>query len=94
MKILDTKRKYNRSNDLNTNKINLAGETQTIYINEKLTPYNWKLLLIANKTMKPLGVKYIWSKNGRIYMRKGEGEQAQHISSEEDVRIIISLLRQ
>jgi chromosome segregation ATPase len=43
-----------------------------IYINEKLTAHN-KHLLWLTKSTKPLGYKYVWSKNGLIHLKKEEG---------------------
>jgi hypothetical protein len=50
-----------------------------IYINESLTANNKELLKYCLKTKKELNYKFIWTSNGRIYLRWNEGSSAIHI---------------
>jgi len=42
---------------------------KSIYINERLTAYNRKLLWETRSKAKELGYRYIWTRNGRIYCK-------------------------
>jgi hypothetical protein len=62
--------------------LNCQGER--VYINEKLTTFNGHLLWLT-KTAKPQGYKYVWTKNGRIYLRKEDGAKPIVIRDVDDI---------
>lgn len=53
-----------------------------IFINESLTRSNRVLLAKCKQFRRERGIKYLWVRNGTIYMRKEEGSKAVEISSE------------
>ncbi|KAL0859976.1 hypothetical protein ABMA27_010292 [Loxostege sticticalis] len=62
--------KQNKTNKLNSGHIGMAGERKPIYIMEHLSPANKSLHAAARIKGKELGYKYVWIRNGRIFMRK------------------------
>lgn len=58
-------------------------ENNTIYINEQLTQFNKHLLYLAKSSR--LGYKFIWAKNGKIFMRKNETSPIIQIRTSEDI---------
>ncbi|KAL0879710.1 hypothetical protein ABMA27_003425 [Loxostege sticticalis] len=64
--------KLNKENKLNSSHIGIAGEKKPIYIMEHLSPANKSLHAAARIKSKELGYKYVWTRNGRIFMRKSD----------------------
>ena len=64
-------------------------ENHRIYINEQLTRRNKQLFHNANMKRKTLKWKYIWTQNGRIYVRKENDMPAIKISSDRDIQRIV-----
>lgn len=69
--------------------IGIHGDPKTIFVNEHLTPYNKQLLRKVKEAAKHKHYLFIWTKNGRIFVRKGDTFPALQISSEEDLKKII-----
>ncbi|CAG9817218.1 unnamed protein product [Phaedon cochleariae] len=74
--------------DLDKSLSNLVSEPNVIYVNEYLTAYNKNLFLKAKEYKNDNNIKYLWIKNGSIYMRKLEGTRAVLITSENDFQNI------
>jgi DNA repair exonuclease SbcCD ATPase subunit len=55
-----------------------------VYISESLTPYKKKLFGQVNKLKKRLKWKYIWTYNGRIYLKQDENNGVHIFDKEED----------
>lgn len=55
-----------------------------IYVNEHLTSVNKNLFWLARNT-RAIGYKYIWTKNGRVFVRKNENEPVIRIVKPDDV---------
>lgn len=66
--------------------IGLHGDPKPIYINEHLTYYNKQILKKCKDTAKAKEYQYIWTRNGRIFVRKNDTSAALHIKSEEDIK--------
>lgn len=62
--------KSNPSNKLNTALLGIAGDKMAVYVSEHLSPTNKSLHAAARKKAKEQGYKFIWIKNGRIFVRK------------------------
>jgi hypothetical protein len=45
---------------------------EIVYINDHLSPSNRKLFALASEKKKQLGFKFLWTKQGSIFMRKDE----------------------
>ena len=61
---------------------------KNVYINEHLTPTNKHLFGLAKQKQRIINFKHLWTRNGRIFMRKDDTSHVISIDSEE---IIISL---
>lgn len=55
-----------------------------LFISESLTPSRKKLFGAANAARKLLKWKYIWTNNGRIYLKKNEESSTTTIDSDDD----------
>ena len=58
--------------------------------NESLTDTNRKLFKDCLKLKKELGYKFIWTKNGRIYLRKDVNSPLVHIKTRDDTTALMS----
>ncbi|XP_077516752.1 uncharacterized protein LOC144127716 [Amblyomma americanum] len=52
---------------------------------DNMTSQNRKLLWLAKMRAKERSYQFAWQKNGRILVRKKQGEAAIHIKSEDDI---------
>ena len=59
-----------------------------LYINENLTQERKKLLWQIKQRMKQLEIKFLWTMNGKIYVRKDEDSTSVIIQNEEDLNKI------
>ena len=55
----------------------------TIYINDHLAPNNRRLFAAALIKTCELDYKYLWTRNGYVYMRKSDNSQILHINNDE-----------
>ncbi|CAH2108773.1 unnamed protein product [Euphydryas editha] len=62
--------KQNKNDKLNSEHIGISGGKRPIYVTEHLSPFNKSLHAAARIKGKALGFKYVWVRNGKIYMRK------------------------
>lgn len=85
-----SKQYYKNKGKLTTLDINLKNNQNIIYINEELTP-KLKYLFGKTKELRKKGFKYIWIKNGKIFVRKNEEEEVLNINNEEKLRQLINL---
>ncbi|CAH2097778.1 unnamed protein product [Euphydryas editha] len=69
--------KKNRDNKLNTSHIGIGGEKKSIYVVDHLTPETKKIHAKTREWAKKLQYKYVWVKNGRVFLRKTE--TSEHI---------------
>lgn len=73
-----------RKNRISTKSIDLPGNPSPIFVNEHLTPYNKILLKKLKDFAKNKEIQYVWTKNGRLYMRKNNLSPAVQIQKEQD----------
>ena len=52
-----------------------------IYINESLTPQSRAILTEAKRFRNQNGFKFIWTRNGRVFLRKEEGQRVHIFDS-------------
>lgn len=65
--------RYNKSNPnekLNTSLLGIAGDRRPVFVSEHLSPTNKSLHAAARKKAKEMGYKFVWIKNGHVYVRK------------------------
>ena len=65
----------------------LAGAEKKVYIGESLTPFrkNW-LFGAVNKIKKKLEWKFIWTNNGRIYLKQSDSSRSYTFDSGSDLK--------
>ena len=64
--------------------------TNNIYINESLTERNKGLFKEALKAKKSLKYKFIWTSNGKVYLRKDTDTKIIHIKNSDDIKRLLS----
>lgn len=70
-----------RGKDICSHLLNLSLARKNIKFEEQLTPYN-KIIILKARDLKSKGVfDYVWSKNGRVFVKSSEhhGNKAIHI---------------
>ena len=74
----------------------LAKESdKKVYISESLTPSKKKLFGVVNKLRKKLQCKYIWSNNGRIYLKQAANSaETYKFDSPVDLAKFVALMKQ
>ncbi|KAH9636698.1 hypothetical protein HF086_003246 [Spodoptera exigua] len=73
---------------LTTADLDLPGQPQRVFVNESLTRSNARLFRNTREAAQRLQFKYVWTKEGRIYVRKEDGVSALRVRSETDVKKI------
>ena len=64
---------------------NLKYKYRQIYINEHLAPENRRLFALASAKKKLLVYKYLWTKNGSVYIRKSDKSSIINITCDDDI---------
>lgn len=64
---------------------NLISSNKKLYISESLTPLRKKLFGETNETRKQIKWKYIWTNNGKIYVKKDDNSNTIIIDSCDDL---------
>ncbi|CAK1594809.1 unnamed protein product [Parnassius mnemosyne] len=67
-----TYNKRNPTNKLSTSHLGFEGPSTPVFVAEHLSTSNKSLHTAARKKKRELGYKYVWVRNGRIYMRKDD----------------------
>lgn len=57
----------------------------SVYLQENLTTSDKALLWMTKEWAKANGYRYVWFRSGKVFIRKGEGEQALVIRSKSDL---------
>ncbi|XP_046666705.1 uncharacterized protein LOC124358454 [Homalodisca vitripennis] len=71
---------------LTANKINPRFNLQNkVFINEHLSPENKQLLSRTKEAAKTKGYKYVWTRDGKIFVRRGEGEKCKKVDTFADL---------
>ncbi|XP_028160227.1 uncharacterized protein LOC114352726 [Ostrinia furnacalis] len=73
--------KKHKLDKLNTSLLGIGGEKKPIFITEHLSPTNKALHAAARLKARELDFKYVWVKEGRIFMRKDDGSDYKLIKS-------------
>lgn len=65
--------KHNPKEKLNTSHLGLSSDKPTpVYVTENLSPENKSLHALARQKAKELDYKFVWVRDGRIFMRKNQ----------------------
>lgn len=74
--------KANSDNKLNSSLLGIAGEKLPVYVSEHLSPANKALHAATRIKAKEKNYKFVWVRNGRIFMRKDETSPFVHVKNE------------
>ncbi|CAG5058838.1 unnamed protein product [Parnassius apollo] len=77
-------------NRLITKDIGLAGESRPFFINEHLTSHNKQLLKKCKDFATSSQYQFVWTKNGRIFVRRNDTSPGLQIFDEGDLKKIIT----
>lgn len=73
------------NNRMSAKQVNKNFHDTMFFVNEHLTPENKVLLSKTKVTCKEKGFMYTWCKEGKIFVRRADGEPAIRIDCEEDL---------
>ncbi|KOB69881.1 Uncharacterized protein OBRU01_16096 [Operophtera brumata] len=62
--------KENKEEKLNTHHLGIGGTRKPVFVSEHLTPANKSLHAAARKRAKDMSYKFVWTRNGRVYLKK------------------------
>ncbi|CAG4967489.1 unnamed protein product [Colias eurytheme] len=82
--LLASTSKYNKSNPqnkLNSTHLGISGASSPVYVSEHLSPANKAIHAATRIKAKDKGYKFVWIRNGRIYLRKNEGSELIFVKS-------------
>lgn len=82
---------YNRkhsSNKLNSEHLGIGGRPVPIFVAEHLTPTNKHLHAATRKKAKEAGYKFVWVRDGRIFVRKNEQCPAICVKDIEKLKVL------
>lgn len=68
-----------------TDGVGVPADPTRFYVNERLTRDNRRLLFAARESARLLKWRYVWTREGRIYARKAQGEPGHRIRAEPDI---------
>lgn len=68
--------KKHKDDKLNTAHLGMGGKKSAVYVIENLSPENKQLHAATRKRAKELNYRFVWVRNGRIYVRKTESSEA------------------
>ncbi|KAL4706791.1 hypothetical protein ACJJTC_018172 [Scirpophaga incertulas] len=71
--------KKNQNDKLNTSQLGYGEKKSPVYVSEHLSPYNKKLHATTRKAARDKCYKYVWIRNGRIFVRKDDQTPAKQI---------------
>lgn len=71
--------------DLNTTGLRLPEPTRPIYINERLTKHNRLLFRKARTIARELQYKYVWTREGNVFVRQEEGKVRHRLRTDMDL---------
>lgn len=77
---------FRQKKNLSASEVNKAFPNNRVYVNEHLTPENKRFLNQLKQMCKEVGVKYVWCRDGRFFVRKCEGERCYRISDLSDLK--------
>lgn len=70
---------------INTTNLNISGPQKPVFINEHLTVQRKRLLYEAKIKKNEMNFKYVWSKGGKVFMRKTDTSNVIQLNSLEQL---------
>lgn len=77
---------FKETRPLTADKINPRMVKDKVFINEHLSPANKLLLSRTKEAARNRGYKFIWTKDGKIFARKDNGDRVKRITSEASLK--------
>lgn len=65
--------------------LGIAGEPGRFYVNERLTRHNRQLFNLAREKARLAGWRFVWTRDGRVSVRRAEGQPSYRLRSEADL---------
>lgn len=75
--------KSNPGNKLNSSMLGIGGISSSVYVAKHLSRANKMLHAAARAKAKDLSYKFVWVRNGRVFMRKNETSHFIHVKNNE-----------
>ncbi|CAK1582183.1 unnamed protein product [Parnassius mnemosyne] len=75
---------------ITTADLDLGGTPQRVYINERLTRFYRQLFYKVREVGRHHNYKYVWTRNGKIFLRKDDGKPVERIRDLKDIERIFS----
>lgn len=72
-----------------TKDLNIAGESKPIYVNEHLTRKKKHILFEARRIKFEKNYKFLWTKSGKIFIRKEERSPVINLNTIDDLKKIV-----
>ncbi|XP_045452745.1 uncharacterized protein LOC123661849 [Melitaea cinxia] len=69
--------------------LGIVGNTSRVYVNEHLTQFNKILFKKCREAANHKSYQYVWTKNGRIFVRRNDTSPVVQIKQEEDIARIV-----
>lgn len=82
--VLSAAHRFNKSNpknQLNCSHIGMTGDISRIYVKEHLSPETKQLHGAARKFKNDKNYKYVWVRNGQVYLRKADDTAHIHVKN-------------
>lgn len=70
---------------LDTDGLQLAGPARRLYLNERLTKHNRLLFLRARELAREMNYKFVWTREGKIFVRQESGMIKHRLRLETDL---------
>lgn len=77
--------KSRKKKNLTARDVNQHFPIKRVYINDHLSPENKKFLAKLKQKGRDLGYTFIWSRDGKFFVRKSEGEPVKRINTYDDM---------
>lgn len=81
--------KKNPEDKLSSHHLGVGGPRAPVFVSEHLTPANKQLHAATRKYAKEQSYKFVWVRNGRIYVRKNETCQSLVIRNHDSLRNLV-----
>lgn len=81
--------KANPKDKLKASHLDIANSKEPVYVTEHLSPANKSLHAAARIKAKELSYKYVWVRNGRIFVRKDDDSGKIYIKNIDSLKLII-----
>lgn len=74
---------------ISTNDINTQYPNKPVYINDHLTKYRKQIMFEVRRLKNEKNYKFLWSRNGKIFIRKDENSVVINLNNLDDLKKIV-----